>query len=122
MNKVGDSFHTHIKTLDLLLGIPFTLLDQYPDTSQKRKVGKKGIAGRYVLDQSSQGAQKFIYTLPGNTLIRAPWVLSFAVGVLRGIAATMVGPDTSIYRHLSKLVPPKEVRNAINNSNLKVLR
>ena len=116
-----DQMHNQVKILDLFFGVPFALLDQYPDTLLKRKETKKGVAGRYVLSEAN-GSRYFLYLLPGNIMIRAPWVSSFSIGLLRTAVRATVTENEGILRALQRLVSFKDMRNSMNNSNYKVLK
>lgn len=116
-----QQMHNQVKILDLFFGVPFALLDQYPDTLKKRKETKKGVAGRYV-QTNSNDCRYFLYLLPGNIMIRAPWVSSFSIGLLRTAVRATVTDNENVLRALERLVSFKDMRNAMNNSNYKVLK
>jgi hypothetical protein len=110
-----------VKLLDLFVGIPFTLLDQYQDSINKKRYAKKGIAGRYILDRALNGyngkySHYFLYLVPGNVLMKAPWVPSFGIGIMRYMRPITFAGNTPIQNYISKLVNFKEVRNAIRFS------
>lgn len=117
----SDQMHNQVKILDLFFGVPFALLDQYPDTLKKRKETKKGVAGRYVLSDVGE-SKRFLYLLPGNIMIRAPWVSSFSIGLLRTSIRAAVTENEGVLKALERLVSFRDMRNAMNNSNYKVLK
>lgn len=116
-----EQMHNQVKILDLFFGVPFALLDQYPDTLRKRKETKKGVAGRYVLTKAGE-SNYFLYLLPGNIMIRAPWVSSFSIGLLRTAVRATVTDNEDVLRALQRMVSFKDMRNAMNNSNYKILK
>jgi hypothetical protein len=113
-----------VKMLDLLIGIPFTLLDRYPDSINKKKYAKKGIAGRFILDKaksySGTPMHYFLYLVPGNVLVKAPWVPSLAIGMMRYIYGNSFNGNEPVLDYLAKLANPRDVRNAINNGDFKL--